>query len=742
MTRITPFLLVLLPLLGVAIAGHSLSQYLELPPLTRYVRHAPFSLGVFIVIALFCVATIGPLIAIGWRRRGRAEACGTRHAMPVWGWFGLVAMLISWFIAWTRFPVFAEIQRHSFLLLWLSYILLVNGLCVWRSGQSPMTRDRRAYLMLFPASAGFWWFFEYLNRFVQNWYYEGAEVFSRSEYLVYASLSFATVLPAVISTAALLATIPALNRPFTDLPKLRSSQPRRLGICVLVAASVGLALIGVWPSLLFPLPWVSPLIIGCALAAICGRPSVLSPLAKGDWRRLVIPPLAALICGFFWEMWNLHSVAKWVYSIPYVHVGKIFEMPVLGYAGYLPFGLECIFAAQLAGWRHGLASGPAPVAESAIPPLVRVALAGVVLATIPAMWCKGPAPEFFADGLDTQSALVAGMLESSSSVSTGSFSTGSELFDGEWFFGTHMMAAMGHGQVARAQPSLRGTCKKAMEADLHAMLTAECRAFDRQSWGADALETLDRTRSQHHAAYLGYMNLALGLYAYVFEDLDPVLADWHARITEALIRRLEDSAPRLLIETYPGEIYPVDNCTVLSSISLNARAKGESPPEIVDRCLVYWRQAYVDPENGLLIQAISGAGDAFDSPRGSGSAFGAYFLAYADLDFSAALYEATRKQLLGNVLGFGAMREYPEGYHGNGDIDSGPLVFGYSISATGFSLGAARIHGDAESFADLYATAHLFGGPAASGNRLNWATGGALGDAIMFAMVTAPRSLP
>jgi hypothetical protein len=40
-------------------------------------------------------------------------------------------------------------------------------------------------------------------------------------------------------------------------------------------------------------------------------------------------------------MWNYFSLAKWEYSVPLVHRFLIFEMPVLGYGGYLPFGLEC-----------------------------------------------------------------------------------------------------------------------------------------------------------------------------------------------------------------------------------------------------------------------------------------------------------------------------------------------------------------------------------------------------------------
>lgn len=44
-------------------------------------------------------------------------------------------------------------------------------------------------------------------------------------------------------------------------------------------------------------------------------------------------------------MWNAYSLVHWEYSIPYVHALPIGEMPILGYAGYLPFGMECLTVA-------------------------------------------------------------------------------------------------------------------------------------------------------------------------------------------------------------------------------------------------------------------------------------------------------------------------------------------------------------------------------------------------------------
>jgi hypothetical protein len=106
-------------------------------------------------------------------------------------------------------------------------------------------------------------------------------------------------------------------------------------------AAVGLAGIGVWPNYLFPLLWVSPLLIIVSLQILMQERSVIDRMSTGDWSVTVASVSAALFCGFFWEMWNYPSLAKWEYSIPFVHRFLVFEMPILGYAGYLPFGLEC-----------------------------------------------------------------------------------------------------------------------------------------------------------------------------------------------------------------------------------------------------------------------------------------------------------------------------------------------------------------------------------------------------------------
>jgi hypothetical protein len=340
-------MLVGLPLAGVFCSGRSAGPYLEFPPRTQYVQHAPFSWPVFIGLGSFILLVVGPFVFQGFRRTDdRADERVPSGWFPLWGWLGILVCLFSWVLAWTRFAWMGDFQNHTFTPLWVGYILSVNALTYRRTGRSLLTHQTRSYLMLFPLSALFWWVFEFLNRFVQNWYYIAKDL-GAWEYFWYATLPFSTVLPAVTATREWLMSYDRLERRFCCFRPLRVPHPKAVSMGVLGVAGLGLSGIGVWPNILFPMLWISPLLILVSIQGIIGERTIFSPLAAGDWRGIVAAAGAALICGFFWEMWNFCSLAKWKYSIPFVHVFQIFEMPILGYAGYLPFGLECMVLAQV-----------------------------------------------------------------------------------------------------------------------------------------------------------------------------------------------------------------------------------------------------------------------------------------------------------------------------------------------------------------------------------------------------------
>ncbi len=336
-----------LPMLGVVLAGYPITRYLEFPPETQYVYRAPFSWFVFTAYTISIIAVVFPLIlkSILWFRQIKIIPSAS-YPFPWWGWMGIITGAVSWILAWSRFPWFAPYQPHTFFPLWFSFILVINALCHRRNGHCMMIDRTRFFLVLFPLSAAFWWFFEYLNRFVQNWNYTGAH-YSSWEYFCYASISFSTVLPAVLGTREWMAGASCIRQGVGDFCPFRFPYPRMLAGAALLMSGASLAGIGVWPNYLFSLLWVSPLVVIVSLQTLTGERTILSGIVDGDWSLITTSTAAAIFCGGFWEMWNYYSLARWEYSVPFVHGFQIFEMPLLGYAGYLPFGLECVVIGDL-----------------------------------------------------------------------------------------------------------------------------------------------------------------------------------------------------------------------------------------------------------------------------------------------------------------------------------------------------------------------------------------------------------
>jgi len=339
-------LLLGLPMLGAISTGHPMARYLEFPPHTRYVQHAPFSWSAFTLLVVSAIVLGALLISLYLPRKAGTWPVADRIRFPWWGWVSGISILCFWTLAWKRFDWFKPVQNFTFTPLWMSYVVFVNALTYRRTGSCLLTRQTRYLLALFPASALFWWYFEYLNRFAQNWYYVGEEMFTPLTYTVHSTVAFSTVLPAVMSTADLLESHPALRRTRFQRPLVLGNRRLCAG-AMLTLAACGLIGVAVSPDYWYPLVWVSPVLILVSLQVLFREENLLQKLERGEWHVITVPALAALVCGFLWEMWNHYSYPKWEYCIPYVQRFEIFQMPLLGYLGYLPFGLQCCVVADL-----------------------------------------------------------------------------------------------------------------------------------------------------------------------------------------------------------------------------------------------------------------------------------------------------------------------------------------------------------------------------------------------------------
>ncbi|MHB8578716.1 MAG: hypothetical protein ACYDA4_02510 [Ignavibacteriaceae bacterium] len=257
-----------------------------------------------------------------------------KRIFPVRDFAGAFIVILFWTLNWSLPGLRTQ---WAFFPLWLGFILLVDALVYSAKGSSILSRNRNKFIELFIISIPVWWLFEALNYFTQNWYYEGRQYFSDFQYVLLASLCFSTVMPAVFELAELVATFDWLN-------KIKISKQIKLdkkySYSLLILGLVMLFLIILLPHYFYFLIWVSMYLIIEPANLLLGNNNLFNYLSIGNWKPLLSLIIGVLICAFFWEMWNYFSYPKWIYSLPGVNFIHIFEMPLLGYLGYLPFSLE------------------------------------------------------------------------------------------------------------------------------------------------------------------------------------------------------------------------------------------------------------------------------------------------------------------------------------------------------------------------------------------------------------------
>jgi hypothetical protein len=263
---------------------------------------------------------------------------------------GLGLALLFWILNWSL----SGIRTHwGFFPMWVGYCLAMDGLVFWRTGTSLLKRSLPGYIGLFLVSAPMWWIFEALNARTQNWIYEGAAGFGPLPYAFWTTLSFTTVLPAVFESAEFVASFDFIKR-MKDGPVI--GKGRRTVIPFFISGWLMLAMMLVWPKIFFPFIWISLYFILEPVNVWLGNRSLADWTCNGDWRPVISLWLGILITAFFWEMWNYFSYPKWIYHVSWGGWLHVFEMPLLGYGGYLPFALE-LFAlyhlvAGLLGDKH------------------------------------------------------------------------------------------------------------------------------------------------------------------------------------------------------------------------------------------------------------------------------------------------------------------------------------------------------------------------------------------------------
>jgi hypothetical protein len=254
-----------------------------------------------------------------------------------WGWAGLALILVTEFlnsrgVAW--------VGTYFTPLAWTGYLLLVDSMVCSLKGQSLLSSRPGRFFSLAFWSVPLWLIFEAYNLRLQNWKYVGLPENPVLLYLGY-FWSFATIWPAIFETAELVGALGMSKKESSVKRAVKPSTLWALLICgaalvvLPLAAPVGIA------QYLFGAVWIGFILLLDPLNYRWNGFSFLRKFEAGEDSAFWSFVAAGWICGILWEFWNYWAAAKWLYIFPIGQSSKVFEMPLAGFLGFLPFALEC-----------------------------------------------------------------------------------------------------------------------------------------------------------------------------------------------------------------------------------------------------------------------------------------------------------------------------------------------------------------------------------------------------------------
>lgn len=350
--------IIFLPMIGTYIHynGNVPTDYYEFPPLSADIK-APFNLTVFIVIAAICLFVVLLYLVpqwFGFKKVSISKEPIVKRSLPLWFWFGLVIFAISLGFLWTKAEGPRIIVNWLLIPLFWGIIFLVDGWVYRRANGKSIIADKPQTLVAIAiCSIGGWLLFEFLNFFVlKNWYYPAGNLISKQQFLIYSMLGSSALLTVVFEWYMLLRTFKKISVKYTNGPKVTIS--KSIWKVVLLISIIGLIAIPFLPNQLFLLIWLVPMLSLISVLSLRNKWTPVTPLEKGNWSALALIALAYFIQGVLYECWNYFggyhladgtvqtfNPGYWLYSVPYVDVLHVFEMPLLGLFGYLPFGVYC-----------------------------------------------------------------------------------------------------------------------------------------------------------------------------------------------------------------------------------------------------------------------------------------------------------------------------------------------------------------------------------------------------------------
>jgi hypothetical protein len=165
------------------------------------------------------------------------------------------------------------------------------------------------------------------------------------------------------------------------------------------------------------------------------------------------------------------------------------------------------------------------------------------------------------------------------------------------------------------------------------------------------------------------------------------------------------------LESYKGQAWPADNILCLASLSLHDKVLTPQYQTAIST----WIQRiklFSDKETGMIPHCFS----LYDSVgvqgvRGSSQSLMLCFLPDIDAAFAKEQFQLYRKNFIQYKLGLPAVREYAINTEGEGDVDSGPIIWDVGPAASVVAIKTMAENRDFSLYIPIRNTIEAFGFP-------------------------------
>jgi len=200
-------------------------------------------------------------------------------------------------------------------------------------------------------------------------------------------------------------------------------------------------------------------------------------------------------------------------------------------------------------------------------------------------------------------------------------------------------------------------------------------------------------------------------------------------------------SPHLVLESYPDECWMFDHCLALDAMKMADYLDGTDHSKLIHDWIAMAKQKLIDSQSGLLVSSFTTDYIPLGGPQGSSLWMVSHALQILDVDFARDQYTRARRELGEITLGFGYAHEWPASWNGPANIDSGPIipVFNISAGSSGMAFIGASAFDDEPFLKSLNSTLDFVGFPTRKAGSLKYCASNQVGDAaLLYASTLGP----